>query len=82
VLRSPALHYAGLGALLFAAGAWHGLVPPAVRLVIHATRVETAGQEYAQLSGHPLTPEERQRVIYAVVDAEILYAYAQRLDLN
>src|SRR5207302_1954271 len=34
------------------------------------------------LSGHPLTPEERQRVLRAVVDEEILYAYARRLGLD
>jgi hypothetical protein len=82
VLRSPALHYAGLGALLFAAVAARGPVSPAVRLVIPATRVEAAVQEYAQLRGHPLTPEERQRVLRAVVDEEILYAYARRLGLD
>jgi hypothetical protein len=82
VLRSPALHYAGLGALLFAAVASRGSAPPATRLVIPATRVEAAIQEYTRLSGRPLTPEERQRVLRAVVDEEILYAYARRLGLD
>jgi hypothetical protein len=82
VLRSPALHYAGLGALLFAAVTSRGSAPPAARLVIPASRVEAAVQEYTQLSGRPLTPEERQRVLRAVVDEEILYAYARRLGLD
>jgi len=59
LLRSSALHYAGLGALLFAAVASRGAAPPAARLVIPATRVEAAVQEYIQRSGRPLTPEER-----------------------
>jgi hypothetical protein len=80
--RSPALHYAGLGALLFAAVSWYGPAPPATRLVIPAARVEAAVREYEKLHGRSLTPEERQRIIRLLVDQEILYAYALRLGLD
>ena len=82
LLRSPAVHYAVLGALLFAAVSLRGPAPPVARLVIPASRGEAAVREYEGLSGRPLTPEERQRVIRAVVDREVLYAYALRLGLD
>lgn len=82
LLRSPALHYAVLGALLYAAVAWRGPALPATRLVIPATRVEAAVREYEGLHGRPLTPEERQRLIRVLVDQEILYASALRLGLD
>jgi hypothetical protein len=81
-LRSPALHYAVLGALLFAAVSSRGPAPPAARLVIPASRVEAVLREYERLNGRRLTPEERQRVFQAVVDQEVLYAYALRLGLH
>ena len=81
-LRSPVLHYAVLGGLLFAAVSARGPEPPATRLVIPTSRVEAALREYERLNGRGLTPEERQRVIQAVVDQEVLYAYARRLGLH
>jgi len=82
LLRSPAVHYAILGALLYVIVSPHGPTRPAVRLVVPASRLESTLQEYARLNGRPLTPEERQRVFRAVVDQEILYAYALRLGLD
>jgi hypothetical protein len=82
LLRSPALHYAVLGALLCVAVARYGPARPTTPLVIPASRVEAVVREYAGLHGRPLTPEERQRVIRVLVDQEILYAYALRLGLD
>ena len=82
LLRAPAVHFAILGALLYVIVSPHGPARPAVRLVIPASRLESTLQEYARLTGRPLTPEERQRVFRAVVDQEILYAYALRLGLD
>jgi PPIC-type PPIASE domain len=82
LLRSPALHYAVLGGLLFAAVPTRGPAPEAVRLVVPASRVETAIREFERLNGRALTPEERERLTRAVVDEEVLYAYALRLGLD
>lgn len=82
LLRSPALHYVVLGALLFAAVSPRGSTPPAVRLVIPASRIEAALREYEELKRQPLTPEERQSIIRLLVDQEVLYAYALRLGLD
>jgi hypothetical protein len=82
LLRSPALHYAVLGGLLFSAVSRYGPALPPTRLVIPASRVEAVVQEYTGLHGRPLTSEERQSVIRVLVDQEILYAYARRLGLD
>jgi hypothetical protein len=50
--------------------------------VVLTSRIETAVREFERLNGRPLTPEERQRLTQAVVDEEILYAYALRLGLD
>ncbi|MGI8425971.1 MAG: peptidylprolyl isomerase [Actinomycetota bacterium] len=71
-----------LGAVLFATLSPHGPAPPTARLVIPASRIETALREYEELKRQPLTPEERQSVIELLVDQEVLYAYALRLGLD
>lgn len=80
-LRSPALHFAVLGALLYGAVAPPGSAPPP-RLVIPASRIAMAVQEYQDLNGHALDPQEKQAVVRAVVEQEVLYAYALRLGMG
>ncbi len=82
LLRSPALHYAVLGALLFVVISPPGAAPPTARLVVPASRIEAALREYAQLKRQPLTPAERQSIIQLLEDQEVLYAYALRLGLD
>jgi PPIC-type PPIASE domain len=82
LLRSPALHYAVLGGLLFAVVSPRAPEPPAARLVVPASRVETAIREFERLNGRAITPEERERLTQAVVNQEVLYAYALRLGLD
>ena len=82
ILRSPALHYALLGALLFVAVSLSDTATPVTRLVIPASRVEAALQEFERISGRPLLAKERQIVTDAVVDQEVLHAYALRLGLD
>lgn len=82
ILRSPALHYAVLGAALFVGVSLYGAPPPVTQLVIPATRVEAALEEFQRMSEHPLRPKEKQIVIESVVDQEVLYAYALRLGLD
>ena len=81
LLRSPALHFAVLGTLIFVLVSPPGSAPPP-RLVIPASRIDIALQEYQSLSEHPLTAEEKQAVVRAVVEQEVLYAYAQRLGMG
>ncbi|MDO9103934.1 MAG: peptidyl-prolyl cis-trans isomerase [Methylovulum sp.] len=81
IRRSPALHFAVLGTLIFVLVSPPGSAPPP-RLVIPASRIETALDEYQSLSEHPLTAEEKQAVVRAVVEQEVLYAYAQRLGMG
>lgn len=81
LLRAPALHFAVLGTLLFVLVSPPGSVAPP-RLVIPASRIETALQEFQGISDHPLTEEERRAVVRAVVEQEVLYAYAQRLGMG
>jgi len=68
LLRSPAIHYAVLGAVLFATLSPRGPAPPTARLVIPASRIETALREYEDLKRQRLTPEEGQSVIELLVD--------------
>ena len=82
LLRSPALHYVVLGALLFIVVSPRGSEQPAARLVVPASRIEAAFREYEGLKRQPLTPEEKQSIIRLLVDREVLYAYALRLGLD
>jgi len=82
LLKSPALHYAALGGLWYAAVSLWGTPPAAPPLLIPTSRVESALQEYERLSGRPLSPEESRIVTKAVVDQEVLYAYAKQLGLD
>jgi hypothetical protein len=81
LLRSPALHFAVLGTILFVLISPPASTPPP-RLVIPASSVEMALEEYQNLGGHVLSKEEKQAVVDAVVEQEVLYAYAQRLGMG
>jgi len=80
-LRTPALHFAVLGLVIFGLVSPPGAAPPA-RLVIPASRIDRVLQEYQGLSDHPLGAGEKQAIVRAVVDQEVLYAYALRLGMG
>ena len=84
VLRSPALHFVVIGAMLFAAERL--LSPPArtpsVDVVIPATRITAREQRFARDTGRPPTVDERLALVEEEVDEEVLYreALARALD--
>lgn len=81
ILRSPALHFAVLGSLIFTLVSPPGSAPRP-KLVVPASRIESALQELRNLSEHPLTEQQRQTVVRAVVDQEVLYAHALGLGMD
>jgi hypothetical protein len=82
LLRSPSVHYAVLGGLLFLVVAPDESPAPTPRLVVPAARIAAVIREYEGLNGRPLTPEEEESLTRVVVDQELLYAYALRLGLD
>lgn len=81
LLHFPALHFAALGSLLFVLVSPQGSAPPP-RLLIPTSRIDTALEEYQSLSDHPMTQEDKKAVVRAVVEQELLYAYARRLGMG
>lgn len=80
-LRAPALHFAILGLVIFVLVS-PPRVTPSPRLIVPASRIDRALQEYQNLSDHPLEPGEKRAIIQAMVDQEVLYAYALRLGMG
>jgi hypothetical protein len=83
-LRSPALHFLIIGAVLFAAFAPQGRMDPPdrARLVIPSYRVDLARREFAEAYRRTPTPEEDKHLLETLVDEEVLYQYALRLGLD
>lgn len=78
ILRSRFLHFVVLGAILFA-------IAPRERegqIVIDAPRVDRAFRAEQARLGRVLTAEEKQRVLTALVDEELLYREGRRLRLD
>lgn len=85
-LRSPALHFAALGAVLFA---WLGPEPQdpvqAVQrepIVVGATQVEALLAAYARATGFVPTEDDARMLVAREVDEEILYREALALGLD
>ena len=81
LLRSPLLQFFLVGALLLFA---HHLLQPRPRTRIHLSTEERAGleQDFARRAGHAPSPAERQQIVDAYLDSEVLYreALARHLD--
>ncbi len=83
-LRHPALHFAVLGALLFAA---HVALrpqpePERVPLVLGLERIERLKREYASKTGLAPTPEDVRALVAREIDEEVLYREALALGLD
>ena len=80
-LREPLLQFAAAGGLLFLA---HALWAPSEsnRIVVTKELAEALAREREELLLRPLTNEERERVVFAFIDEEVLLreAYRQELD--
>ena len=79
VLREPLLHFVVLGALLY--GAWRVWAPRDDARVIRIDAGELAA-ELAASQGREPTEEERQRLLEARIDRELLYREGLRLGLD
>ncbi len=82
LLREPLIHFAVLGALLFAL---HGAVaPPTVTSAIVVTTALQRGfqQEYVRRHGRPPTPEEARALVDRYVDTEVMLREALALGLD
>jgi hypothetical protein len=85
LLRSPALHFAVLGAALFVLErrVWPPFAPePSVEVVIPATRIAASERRFARDTGRLPTADERTALVEQAVDEELLYreALARALD--
>lgn len=80
-LKEPLIHFAVLGAGLFAL---HARVAPepANRIVVAASFVDALRREHAQRTGAPPTPDEERGLIERFVEEEILYREAVALGLD
>lgn len=83
-LRSPALHMAALGALLFGVAELNGgsLVPQKPRIEVSAHRLDQMARELVADNGRPPTPAEWERMVELQVDEEILFQYALALGMH
>lgn len=91
LLRAPAVHFAVAGALLFAATSWQrpetadaagdGAVARPV-LVVSASRLATARQEFLAVHHRPPTPAEEAALVDGVIEREVLFAHALALGLE
>jgi hypothetical protein len=84
MLRSPALHFVLLGALLFAlfGRTAETAAPERARLVIPRSRIELAVNDVVAAVRRPLQPAEERAIVDGLIDDEILYRYALALGLE
>lgn len=84
-LRSPVLHCAGAGAVLFGVVSLWQPTPSGLeeaRIVVPAYRIEAARQEVERDFGRALTANEERKILDTIVDQEVLYAYALQLGID
>ncbi len=83
-LRSPAVHFAVLGGLLFASSPWWNSSsssdPP--RLIVPASRLVEAERVFQAENRRPPTPEEKSALAERLRDEEILFRHAMALGLH
>jgi hypothetical protein len=85
MLRSPALHFVALGALLFAGSSLRASFHPAAErppIVITAARVEEIREDYRRTVGSAPTARELAALIDREADDEMLYREALLLGLD
>src|SRR3990172_6079699 len=80
-LRESLLQFAAAGGLLFLA---HALWAPSEsnRIVVTKELAEALAREREELLLRPLTNEERERVVFAFIDEEVLLREAYRQELH
>lgn len=83
-LKSPAVHMAVLGALLFGLTglAGGGLLPHKKRIEIPAHRLEAMYKDFVADTGRRPTPGEWEQMVDMQVDDEVLYQYALALGMQ
>ena len=79
--REPLVHFLCLGVVLFSL---HRRVapPPANRIVVGASVVQSLRDEHLRRAGKPPTPEEEAALVAHWVDGEVLYREALALGLD
>jgi hypothetical protein len=84
LLRAPLLHFAVLGAALFAVerGLEARRSPGQLEMVLPAARIEAAVREHTRRTGQAPTPPERRTLARRVIDQEILLREALDLGLD
>ncbi len=82
--RSPALHMLAIGGLIFGFTAWRGggAFDERPRIEIPRHRLELMLETFAVDNRRPPTAEERQRMLEALIDQEVLYQYALALGMH
>src|SRR5262245_9650785 len=81
--REPVLHFAVLGAAIFAV--YRAVAPPArptTTIVLTEAMVDGLRQDYLRRTGTPPSPEEATALIDRFVDSEVLYREALALGLD
>ncbi|RIK93827.1 MAG: hypothetical protein DCC71_23780, partial [Proteobacteria bacterium] len=75
LLRSPALHFAAIGALLFAAGRDGGAPAGVARapIAVSAAQVEALVARHERAAGRPLSGDEVRALVEAEIEEEVLY---------
>ena len=82
--RSPAVHFAVLGAVLFASSAWWS-APRSVdrpRLVVPASRLAKAERAFVAENRRPPAAAEKATLVERLLDEEILFQHAMTLGLH
>ncbi|MFT3774789.1 MAG: peptidylprolyl isomerase [Minicystis sp.] len=81
-LREPLVHFAVLGAALFAIHARTAAPPRDGRIVVSADFVAGLSQEHRARTGRAPTPEEERALVDRFVEEEVLYREAVALGLD
>lgn len=84
-LRSPALHFAVLGALGLALTGPGGDTPgnaDGIRSAISFAKVAAVYKQIAREKGRPLTPEERREALDIMLNREALFLYSREIGLQ
>lgn len=82
--RSPSVHFAVFGLVLFLLSRWlsSAQADERPRVVLPAARVAEAERTFQVEQGRPATAEERTRIVENLIDEEVLFQYALALELH
>ena len=84
LIRSPAVHFALLGWIVFAVVGVDPVAPSVagIRSAISLRRVELVYEQIARERGRPLTAEEKLGAIEIILDREALFLYSREIGLD